>query len=443
MAIGCDKSIPCMNQGREGLAGQDPSGCTGDRLRENTTGWRVRVLYAVALSILLLGTTLSVPDNQSASQRFLRSGPHKAGTAGFTLVDSSRSTAANSGIPEKPERTLHTTVWYPARERPLELLRPDPKPLAASACPCPLVIFNHGFMSFRSNGAYLARHLASHGYIVAAANFPLTSFGAAGGPQFRDLINQPGDVSFLIDQILSWSRDPKHRFTGVVDHERIGAVGLSLGGMTTTLLAFHRDFRDPRIRSAVSIAGPSAIFNEQFFTGSDVPFLMIAGDIDAMVDYQSNAMVLRERAPQATLVTLRGGSHTGFAGVASPFLEWLDNPDSLGCWFMRDQFEKGSKGQQAYNEFIMSMGGLEAGIEATELPELCGDASLPPALKPKRQHELTILAVFSFFQSSFHPNPSQRSEYRRALANNLARENPELEVNLDRWLVSSPKPVAE
>ena len=66
------------------------------------------------------------------------------------------------------------------------------------------------------------------------------------------------------------------------------------------------------------------------------------------------------------------------------------------------------------------------------LPELCGNASLPPALKPKRQHELTILAVFSFLQSSFHPIRCNASSTKRALANNLVRENPELEVSLDR-----------
>lgn len=432
MVIGCYKSIPRLNQGRDGLAEGDPAECPGEKFKKALAGWRGRLLYGVLLSTLLPGTTRSVPDDQSLSQRLLQSGPHKVGTAEFRLIDSSRPTAANGGVPEKPERVLGTTIWYPARERPLELLRPGPMPLAASACPCPLVIYSHGFMSFRSNGAYLARHLASHGYIVAAADFPLTRFGVSGGLLFRDLINQPGDVSFLIDKILSWSRDPGHLFTRAVDADRIGAVGLSLGGMTTTLLAFHRDMRDPRIRSAVSIAGPNAMFNGYFFTGSDVSFLMIAGDIDAMVDYQGNAMALRERAPQTTLATLRGGSHTGFAGIASPFLAWLDNPDSLGCWFLRNQLEREPKDQQAYDAFINSMGGLEAGIEAAELPVFCGNAFLPTALKPKRQHELTILVVFSFLQSSFYPDPSQRSGYKRMLEKNLVRENPELEVSPGR-----------
>ena len=48
-------------------------------------------------------------------------------------------------------------------------------------------------------------------------------------------------------------------FAGGIDRDRIGAMGLSLGGLTTTLVAFHPTLGDPRIRAAVSIAGPSAM----------------------------------------------------------------------------------------------------------------------------------------------------------------------------------------
>ena len=42
-------------------------------------------------------------------------------------------------------------------------------------------------MSFRGNGAYLAEYLASHGYIVAAADFPLTRFGIRDDLDITDL----------------------------------------------------------------------------------------------------------------------------------------------------------------------------------------------------------------------------------------------------------------
>jgi predicted dienelactone hydrolase len=280
-------------------------------------------------------------------------------------------------------------------------------------------------MSFRRNGAYLAKYLASHGYIVAAANFPLTHFGTAGGPQFTDVINQPGDVSFIIDSLLAGSDTAGNRFAGCIDPERIGAVGLSLGGLTTALLAFHPEFRDPRIQAAVAIAGPVALLGKDFFSHSSTPFMMMAADIDAMVDYQQNAAQFREWVPDATLVTLHGGSHTGFADIAAQLFRWIDNPDSIGCWAMRgklgdaldvpDNFTSRLRGQESENP---------AALE--HLP--CRSPELPTALRPQHQQTLTKQAVFTFLQSQLHPVAEIRDEYSGILERSLARENPEIEV---------------
>lgn len=344
----------------------------------------------IALLLVCLAAVLPVnADDTDTSALLLQHGPYKVGKQNFKLVDTSRPTAANGDVPEASERILKTTVWYPARRRSLERLRPGPAPLAEGACPCPLVTYSHGFMSFRSNGAYLAKYLARHGYVVTAANFPLTHFGTAGGPQFRDVLNQPGDVSFLIDTLLAWSDDPDNRFAGQIDRQRIGAVGLSLGGMTTTLLAFHPSLRDARVGAAVSIAGSSAMFDERFFATAAVPFMMIAGDIDAMVNYSSNASQLQERAPRSTLVTLQGGSHTGFSGIAALLLRWFDNPDSIGCWALRRGIDEQMVREEEFDDLITAMGGEAAGIRNVEGALPCRESSLPHALRPQRQQALT------------------------------------------------------
>jgi predicted dienelactone hydrolase len=354
-----------------------------------------------------------------------QSGPYTVGKQDFRLVDNSRTTAAHNGNPETAERILETTVWYPAQYRRFEWLRPGPTPLARQACPAPLVIYSHGLMSFRGNGAYLAEHLASHGYIVAAADFPLTRFGTAGGPQFTDVLNQPGDISFIIDSLLAWSDNPENRFAGCIDPGRIGAVGLSLGGTTTTLLAFHPEFRDPRIQAAVSIAGPVALLGKDFFRTSSTPFMMIAGDIDAMIDYPSNAAQLGTWVPDATLVTLHGGSHTGFAGIAASLFRWVDNPDSIGCWAMRGALDDAPDMPE---NFMSALRGQHN--EAPAAPKLrpCGNPELPTALRPRHQQTLTKLAVFAFLQSHLHPETDIRHEYSRILEQSLALENPEVEV---------------
>ena len=281
-------------------------------------------------------------------------------------------------------------------------------------------------MSFRGNGAYLAKYLASHGYIVAAADFPLTRFGTPGGPQFTDVLNQPGDVSFIIDTLLAWSATAGNRFAGCLDPARIGAVGLSLGGMTTTLLAFHPQFRDSRIQAAVSIAGPVALLGKDFFRTPSIPYMMIAADIDAMVDYRQNAAQIRAWAPAATLVTLYGGSHTGFADIADPLFRWVDNPDSMGCLAMRGALDDAPGIPE---NFMSALRGQDSKNTAVPVLRPCRVPELPTALRPQRQQILTKHAVFSFLQSHFHPVAGVRHEYSRILGRSLALENPEVGVS--------------
>ena len=388
--------------------------------------WKSCASFLYLVWALATGASPLFAAATGTSGQRLQPGPYVVGKQDFRLVDSSRTTAAHNGNPEVAERVLATRVWYPAQNRPFEWLRPGPRPLARQACPAPLVIYSHGFMSFRGNGAYLAEYLASHGYVVAAANFPLTRFGTAGGPQFIDVINQPGDVSFIIDSLLAWNATAENRFAGCIDPERIGAVGLSLGGLTTTLLAFHPVFRDPRIQAAVSIAGPVALLDKEFFSSPATPFMMIAADIDAMIDYQQNAAQFRTWLPDATLVTVHGGSHTGFAGIAAQLFRWVDNPDSIGCWAMRGKLD----GTVALpDNFMSTLRGQQQ--ETPAAPNLlpCRNPELPTALRPQHQQTLTKQAVFSFLQSQLHPAAEIRAGYTEILERSLALENPEVEVS--------------
>ena len=130
--------------------------------------------------------------------------------------------------------------------------------------------------------------------------------------------------------MLSRSQGSGH-LAGKVDKNRIGVLGLSLGGMTTTLVSFDGRMRDERIKAAVSIAGPARMFNHHFFSTSDIPFMMIAADQDALVTYKANALPVLDRDPDSILVTLKNGSHTGFAGISAYIFRWLNHPDVIGC----------------------------------------------------------------------------------------------------------------
>ena len=262
-------------------------------------------LVAAGLAVAWLRTAPEEPAADSESIARLAAGPHVVGLVELEWVDGSRPTAENGVFPGSAERAFAVALWFPEVT--------DGKH--------PLVVYSHGFLSTRHGGRYLAEHLASHGYVVLSADYPLSHAQAPGGPNFLDVIHQPGDVSFLIDQVLALDAEERP-FEGDIDPERIGVFGLSLGGITSTLVAFHPEWRDPRIAAAISIAGPGDILGPGFFDHAAVPFLMIAGTSDAIIDYELNALPIPDRVLRPRLHPGLADAHSGPPRLR-PDTRWL------------------------------------------------------------------------------------------------------------------------
>jgi len=350
------------------------------------------------------GLSTQGPPAGSESALRLAPGPYAVVRHDATLVDASRSTPANGSFVGAPTRTLKMTLWAPE----------------SSAGPLPLVVYSHGFLSFRHEPTPLAEDLASHGYAVASVEFPLSNWNAPGGPTLRDIANQPGDVRFLIDSLLAEASGLSLR--APLDPERIAAIGLSLGGLTTTLVAFHPELRDPRVRAAISIAGPAALFSPRFFSFAPVPLLMIAGSSDAIIDYASNATPMLERAPHVALLTLAQGTHVGFSGITALWLQLWPNPDSVGC----GQLERSLPEQADDGNPFAALGGAEQGIVLTGWGRRPCDGELASGvMRPLRQQRLLSLAVRAFLDSQLGATSGQRREAWHYLAETLPREAPD------------------
>lgn len=378
---------------------------------------KVLLVIVFLLGLLVVGggvayvvTAPEKPAADSLSARWLEPGPSEVQVIETEFVDSSRATQPNNDFPGAPDRTLQASIWFPA----------------GLNTPRPLVVYSHGFMSNRRGGLYLAEALSASGYIVVAADYPLTNGAAPGGPLVTDVANQPEDVSFLIDSVIALGVSGELPVT--VDTARIGVAGLSLGGLTSTLAGFHPRWRDPRIAAVVSIAGPAFMFRTPFFATNDVPFLMIAGTVDAIVEYQANAALIPDVAPTGELVTIAEGSHVGFAHIAEPMLRALDNPDSMGCDALlsavTDQSADAATMGNAppFNPWA-ALGTPDEGIETQgEQPGLCTTVPLPSAIHPGRQHMITQLAVLGFFESEFAEGVQRSKEARELLTTHLARD---------------------
>lgn len=368
------------------------------------------VLLAIA-AILVLGKQPDTFPPQSASAAILEPGAMLVARYDEVFVDVTRPTQSNNDYPGDSVRSLGGTVWHPVN---------------SDMGPFPLIVYSHGFSSNKNGGSYLAEQLATLGYVVVAVNYPLTHFFAPGGPNVKDVVNQPGDVSFLIDSLLAHSNAPGHALHEQVDVSRIGVMGISLGGLTSELVAFHPTMGDPRVAAALSIAGPTAMFTETFFTHAQVPFMMLAGGMDAMVPHASNATPILEKVPGSQLVTIVNGSHTGFSGIASA-LRWLDNPDALGCWIVQRNIESGE--DESWFELL---GSPQQGINYNVANELCQLDPLPKTMNVLRQQMITKIIVSSFFQSHFAPRAEERDSAQIYLSRNLDKEIAEVRYRVGR-----------
>jgi dienelactone hydrolase len=347
----------------------------------------------------------STPNGSESRARF-NPGPYEVDGERFTIVDRDRATPAFDGSPERPERELDGELWRPADR----------------ALPGPLVIYSHGFLSFRQEAMYLARFLASHGYTVAAVDFPLTSIYALDDPQMVDVANQPGDVSFLIDYLLMRNADPGDPLFATIDSSRIAAAGISLGGLTSTLLTFHRALRDPRIAALVSIAGPTTLFTADFFTASEAPMLMIYGSADAIVPMAQNADPVMRMRPGTVLVTLADGSHAGFSLPTATVNRFMDNPDEMACRMVGEKME-GMDIAAQQGDFTAILGDAEDGIDLGRGIEFCTSPPIPLAMKAARQQMFTTLATHAFLESLFAEDAGARENARRYLLQVLPAEN--------------------
>jgi predicted dienelactone hydrolase len=214
------------------------------------------------------------------------------------------------------------------------------------------------------------------------------SLGAPGGTTIADVPAQAGDVTFVIDAFLGFGRDPRHRFAGAVDAERIGLTGHSGGALTTLVTTYDADLREPRIRAAVPFAPPSCFFQPGYFDAARVPLLIVQGDRDLLVDPagDAGAVFARAQTPK-TLVVVHGGTHLGFADFGA----------TLGDGFVCELFPDRTDLDAQIATLLASLGGTADHLASEGCPRtFCtGD---PAHVGGPRQLHVGKAAALAFFE---------------------------------------------
>jgi len=249
-------------------------------------------------------------------------------------------------------------------------------PEGKAASPAPLVVLAPGLNTDMNALLYVGQQLASHGYAVAALNFPFTSAQAVravlqGGGAIPDpnaWFGQPHSVSDLIDQV-------QERWGERVDTTAVGVLGQSLGGYTVLALAGapldwdhlrqacsaladpnqvvldpavvwqcqapgqvleQRSFRDSRVRAVVAVNPVSSpIFSGASMAQLAVPVMIIAGSQDVFAPPLSQQLLpyTSVRQPDSLLVLQQNGTHLSFLNGQASLPAFVLGPDRpLAHW---------------------------------------------------------------------------------------------------------------
>ncbi len=215
----------------------------------------------------------------------------------MTFVDSQRPTPESANGPQLDLRTIGVWLSLPETDGP-----------------APLVVFSHGMAGHPDAFEELHATWAEAGYAVAAPIFPLTNRDAEGSfTNLFDVPGQPGDVSFVLDELLARSADPASALFDRFDPDRVAAAGLSAGGATTYEVAVNEVTRDPRFVAAIILAGTRYTNTENgtFAAPVEQPVFLLHGDADPLVDISNAEAAYADLTDPRFFVTLLGGGHAG------------------------------------------------------------------------------------------------------------------------------------
>lgn len=290
---------------------------SGIRGRVTTTA--VLVVFAVSVCIGCSSGSGSKADDATTTRDAATSTTvpvaHAVGLHTETLVDHSRPTAAAGDEPEKDSRTLPTSIYYPAVGAADDTAAAEDATPATDGGPYPLIVFGHGLAANPGVYQHLLERWASAGFVVAAPAFPLSNSNAPGGPTAGDVASQPGDMSFVLDEVLAQSKRADGLLAGLVDPARIGAAGHSYGAVTTVGLVGHPCCTDTRVKAAVVMAGAMAPMGPgEYDLTKAPPLLVVHGTDDKLIGYDEGAAIFNAARGPKALVTIDGGDHMAAAG---------------------------------------------------------------------------------------------------------------------------------
>jgi predicted dienelactone hydrolase len=264
---------------------------------------------------------------------------------------------------EERGRTLEVDVWFPLADdtagepHRYSFITGDyyesPRAISADAAaiasdgPFPLVVYTHGSGGLRYIHSDYTETIASHGYLVVAAdhagNTAIDQFLQTEDDRATIAYNRPRDVQVLIDQMTNPENTATAGFVGSVDPERVAVTGHSLGGYGTLAVGGGMSNEvgtiepDPRVDALIPLAPAvgdgdpaTSLLTADFLINVTAPVLVMVGTGDITTPPSPN--VDRTFAEVSSEVVYRvdlvDAAHQSFTDVCDylDFFPTLDNP---------------------------------------------------------------------------------------------------------------------
>ncbi len=291
-------------------------------------------------------SSVSAPDP-------MKEGPFPVGVKTVDFFDDTRPKSIGG-----PPRFLRTEIWYPAvqsakdgtfvsydvrvegvdpnidlGDKAQDLANTDIGLFKSKAvrdslmdvryAPYPVIFFSHGSYSARFQYNFITNHLASHGYIVVAADHS----GNTLWDMIRDGFNfinmassiadRATDMAFLFDRMKELNEESGGFFENAMKLEKAGLCGHSLGGFTV-LLTHSR--APARYRNTVAL---SPVLNSYYLQLAGLKLteyagiaLIMSGTDDKTVSYKEQYCGYRSIAsPFKFLYEVTNGGHFTFSDM--------------------------------------------------------------------------------------------------------------------------------
>lgn len=224
-------------------------------------------------------------------------------------------------------RLFPCELWYPAASLRWPGRPTEERDTAAAPGLHPLIIFSHFSGGGRRTATYLTKHLASHGYAVAAIDHSEVVAPELGPNPDEDRVSRARRIDAVIASrvpdvrvVLSALTGPQ-RLAGLagigLDPGVIGVAGHSFGGWT----ALAAPEQEPGIQAVVALAPggssrplPGVLpLTLAFGWTRAVPVLILTGDCDVPVPLEGVQEIFARAPEPKRMFVLRRADHQHFA----------------------------------------------------------------------------------------------------------------------------------